>query len=180
MNGKNVGEAVIDLSAIGIPGFGATGPTINPYYLRSPRRQNWDVSLFKNFKVTESKTLQLRFGFFNLFNQAFPKNINNTDAGQSDIYLTLDTRCVKTAAPGDSVTVAPFDAKVGDSAVSLAPLGQTDALARLIPNGNGNTATGVCDPGKGFTFTDDTKNKFGKITTKRGQRVIEMAVKFTF
>jgi len=44
----------------------------------------------------------------------------------------------------------------------------------------GGTSTNVCDPGKGFSFTDATKNSFGKITTKRGQRVIEMAVKFTF
>jgi hypothetical protein len=179
VDGKRVGEAVIDLSAIGIPAFGQTGPSISPFYLRSPRRQNWDVSLFKNFKVAETKTLQFRFGFFNIFNQAYPKNFNSTDAGQSDIYLTLDTRCTRTPAVS-AVAIAPANSKPGEDATSLAPIGQAQALAQFIPNGNGNTATGVCDPTKGFTFTDDTKNKFGKITTKRGQRVIEMAVKFTF
>jgi hypothetical protein len=179
MNGQNVGEAVLDLSAIGIPAFGVTGPTVSPFYLRSPSRQNWDISLFKNFKVTEAKTLQFRFGFFNIFNQAYPKNFNATDAGQSDVYLTLDTRCTRTPNVS-SVSIATAGAAVGSKSESLAPIGQAQALAQFIPNGNGSNATGVCDPSKGFTFTDDTKNKFGKITTKRGQRVIEMAVKFTF
>jgi hypothetical protein len=179
LDGKNVGEAVLDMSAIGIPAFGTTGPSISPFYLRSPRRQNWDISLFKNFKVTEAKTLQFRFGFFNIFNQAYPKNFNATDAGQSDVYLTLDTRCVRTPVVAN-VSIAPAGAAVGADATSIAPIGQAQAQAQFIPNGNNGTATGVCDPSKGFTFTQDTINKFGKITTKRGQRVIEMAVKFTF
>ncbi|HZF38122.1 MAG TPA: hypothetical protein VE715_04825, partial [Blastocatellia bacterium] len=167
MDGKNVGEKVLDLSAISIPAFGSTGPTISPFYLRSPRRQNWDISLFKNFKVTESKDLQFRFGFFNIFNQAYAKNFDNGNAGNSDINLTLDTRCVKTAS---AVAVALPDGTVD----RIVPGGQ------FYPNGLGGTASNVCDPSKGFTFTQDTLNNFGKITNKRGQRVIEMAVKFTF
>src|SRR5262249_50393033 len=73
LDGKNVGEKVLDLSAIGIPAFGTSGPTISPFYPRTPARQNWDLSLFKNFKVRETKILQFRFGFFNLFNQAYAK-----------------------------------------------------------------------------------------------------------
>jgi len=180
VGGKNVGEAVLDFASIGIPGFGTTGPTVSPFYLRSPRRQNWDLSLFKNFKVAEAKTLQLRFGFFNIFNQAYPKRFDNGNSGNSDIYLTLDTRCVKTMPLPDSVTIAPFDAKVGDNATTLAPLTQGQARAQIFPNGNGGQSSNVCDPSQGFTFTDATKNNFGKITNKRGQRVIEMAVKFTF
>jgi hypothetical protein len=175
VNGKNVGEAVLDLSSIGIPAFGVTGPTISPFYLRSPRRQNWDVSLFKNFKVSETKNLQFRVGFFNIFNQAYPKNFDNTNAGASDVYLTLDTRCTRTPVVSN-VAIALPDGTVQN----IAPIGQAQAVGQFIPNGNGSTATGVCDPSKGFTFTDDTKNNFGKITTKRGQRVIELALKFTF
>src|SRR5262249_50961838 len=63
LDGKNVGEKLLDLNAIAIPAFGASGPTIPPFYFRTPATQNWDLSLFKNFKVTESKSLQLRFGF---------------------------------------------------------------------------------------------------------------------
>jgi hypothetical protein len=164
LGGKNVGEKVLDLGAISIPAFGTTGPTISPFYFRTPRRQNWDISLFKNFKIKESNNLQFRFGFFNVFNQAFPKNIDNGNASNSDIYLTLATQCVRT------------------------PVNQTQVLAdgtkttftQTLPNRIGGTTSGVCDPSKGFTFTNDTINNFGKITNKRGQRVIEMAVKFTF
>jgi hypothetical protein len=179
LGGKNVGEAVLDFASIGIPGFGTTGPTVSPFYFRSPRRQNWDISLFKNFKVTESNTLQFRFGFFNIFNHAFPKQFDNGNAGNSDINLTLDTRCVRTPVTA-SVAIAPAGSQPGANATSIAPVGQADARAQFFPNGNNGTASNVCDPSKGFTFTQDTINNFGKITNKRGQRVIEMAVKFTF
>jgi hypothetical protein len=179
VGGKNVGEAVLDFASIGIPGFGTTGPTVSPFYFRSPRRQNWDISLFKNFKVTESNTLQFRFGFFNIFNHAFPKQFDNGNAGNSDINLTLDTRCVRTPVTA-SVAIAPAGSQPGANATSIAPIGQADARAQFFPNGNNGTASNVCDPSKGFTFTQDTINNFGKITNKRGQRVIEMAVKFTF
>lgn len=175
LGGKDVGEKVLDLSAISIPGFGLSGPTVSPFYPRTPARQNWDVSLFKNFKVRETKILQFRFGFFNLFNQAFAKFFDNGNASNSDIFLTLDTRCTRT--PNVSATDIALP---NGTVANMAPVGQAAARAQFIPNGLGGTATNVCDPGKGFSFTDDTKNKFGTITTKRGQRVIEMAVKFTF
>ena len=175
LGGKNVGEKVLDFATIGIPAFGTTGPTVSPFYFRTPGRQNWDISLFKNFKMTESKELQFRFGFFNVFNQAFPKNLDNGTASNSDIFLTLDTRCVRTPV----VSAAPIALPDGTVA-NMAPVGQAQAQAQFIPNGVGGTATNVCDPSKGFSFTDATKNNFGKITNKRGQRVIEMAVKFTF
>ncbi len=165
LGGKNVGEAVLDLSAIGIPAFGLTGPTISPFDFRSPNTQNWDVSLFKNFKVSESKTLQFRFGFFNLFNHAFSKQFSNDNASNSDIHLTLGTQCVRTP---QNQTLVLADGTVVTS------------FSQTIPNGSGGTASGVCDPGRGITFTQDTINNFGEITNKRGQRVIEMAVKFTF
>jgi hypothetical protein len=165
LGGKNVGEAVLDFSAIGIPAFGSSGATISPFYFRSPSRHNWDISLFKNFKVSEGNTLQFRFGFFNVFNQAFPRNFDNATASNSDIHLTLGTQCVRTP---QNQTLVLADGTVVTS------------FNQTIPNGSGGTASGVCDPGRGFTFTQDTINNFGKVTNKRGQRVIEMAVKFTF
>jgi hypothetical protein len=165
LSGKNVGEAALDFASIGIPAFGSTGPTISPFYFRSPARQNWDISLFKNFKVAEAKELQFRFGFFNIFNHAFPKQFDNGNASNSDINLTLGTQCVRT--PTNLTLALPNGTVVTE-------------FNQTIPNGSGGTASGVCDPGKGFTFTDATKKDFGKVTNKRGQRVIEMAVKFTF
>jgi hypothetical protein len=175
LSGKNVGEAVLDFASIGIPAFGSSGATISPFYFRSPARQNWDLSLFKNFKINESKALQVRFGFFNLFNHAFPRNFDNGNASNSDINLTLDTRCVRTTVT-QPVAIALPDGTIGN----VAPLGQAQAQAQFFPNGNGGTANNVCDPGRGFSFTQSTIDNFGKITNKRGQRVIEMAVKFTF
>jgi hypothetical protein len=38
---------------------------------------NWDFSAFKNFAITESKKVQFRAEFFNLFNQV---NFSNPNA----------------------------------------------------------------------------------------------------
>jgi hypothetical protein len=165
LGGSKVGERVLDLSAIGIPGLGLTGPTVSPFYFRTPSRSNWDLSLFKNFKMSESKNLQFRVGFFNIFNQAFPKNIDNRNAANSDIYLTLQTECVATTPVNLQITNAD---------------GSKTTFTQTFPNGLGGTAQGLCDPSKGFRFTADTQNNFGRILTKRGQRVIELALKFTF
>ncbi len=164
LDGKNVGDRVLDLSAIGIPGFGTTGPVISPFYFRTPNRQNWDISLFKNFKIRETKNLQFRAGFFNIFNQAFPKNIDNQNASNSDIYLTLETVCRRTAVNRPLV--------LADGTIT--------SFTQTFPNGLGGTQDNKCDPAGGFDFTDATKANFGRITTKRGQRVVELALKFTF
>jgi len=49
-----------------------------------------------------------------------------------------------------------------------------------VPNGIGGTADNVCDPTKGFIYTDTAKANFGKINLKRGHRVIEFALKYYF
>lgn len=147
-NDKKVGQRLLDLNAIGIPAFGGSGPTQSPFYMRFPNRSNFDFSFFKNFKISESKNIQFRSGFFNIFNQAYPTRIDLGNPNNSDIYLRLEANC---------------NVKVDD-----------------VPNGTGGTADGVCDPTKGFSFTKDTLDNFGKITTKRGRRIVELAIKFTF
>jgi hypothetical protein len=50
-----------------------------------------------------------------------------------------------------------------------------------IPNGTtSGTSDNVCDPTGGFSFTQDTVDNFGKITRKRGHRIVELALKFSF
>jgi hypothetical protein len=49
-----------------------------------------------------------------------------------------------------------------------------------LPNGAGGTANDVCDPTRGFVYTDLAKSNFGKINLKRGHRVIEFALKYYF
>lgn len=48
-----------------------------------------------------------------------------------------------------------------------------------VPNGAGGFVS-VCDPTKGFDFTPQTKDNFGKINLKRGHRVIELVLKYYF
>lgn len=145
--GSSIGDRMFDLSAIAIPPLGTTGPTIQPYYLRSPHRWNHDVSFFKNFKISETKKIQFRAGLFNIFNQAYPQWFGPDDPN-NDIYTRLIVVC--------------------------------NQRVNGVPNGAGGTADNICDPTKGFRFSDETINNFGKIVNKRGHRIIELALKFYF
>ncbi|MBV9929279.1 MAG: carboxypeptidase regulatory-like domain-containing protein [Acidobacteria bacterium] len=147
--GTALNSFAYDLSALAIPSFGNTGPSQPPFYIRTPGRSNFDVSFFKNFNITESKKIQFRTGLFNVFNQAYPTQINLTTPNQSDIFLTLETVCNKRV---------------------------TDPL----PTGNGGNSATPCDPTGGYSFTSNTINNFGKITNKRGRRIVEFALKFEF
>jgi len=95
VGGTALGSKAYDLSKIQIPTFPNSGPSQPPFYIRTPSRSNWDISFFKNFNITESKKLQFRTGLFNVFNQAYPTQINTTSTslGGSDIFLALDTVC---------------------------------------------------------------------------------------
>jgi hypothetical protein len=140
--GHAVGDRVLDVDKIQIPAFGESGPFQPPYYVRPPTRWNVDLSAFKNFGLGGPRRLQLRVGFFNLFNQAEPLFW----AGDGD--FDLRTVC--------------------------------NVRVDGVPNGAAGTADNVCDPTQGFHFTDLTKQNFGKIVSKRGHRVIEVAVRFDF
>jgi hypothetical protein len=147
VGGTKVGDKAYDLSALQIPTFPNTGPSQPPFYIRTPSRSNFDVSFFKNFNISESKKFQFRTGFFNIFNQAYPTQINTTgNLDQSDIYLTLNTVC---------------NQRVN------------------VNNGAGGTSN-PCDPTKGFRYTDETTQNFGKVIKKRGRRIVEFAFKFNF
>jgi hypothetical protein len=148
LGGTAVGQRTFDLGALQIPTFPNTGPSQPPYYIRTPSRSNFDVSFFKNFEFSETKKIQFRAGFFNIFNQAYPTQISTTGGlGSSDIYLTLNTQC---------------NQRVN------------------VNNGAGNLATSVCDPTKGFTYTPETINNFGRIVNKHGRRIVEFALKYYF
>jgi hypothetical protein len=48
------------------------------------------------------------------------------------------------------------------------------------PTGDGTNTASVCDPTGGFSYTQNTIDNFGKIQNKRGRRIVEFALKFTF
>lgn len=52
-------------------------------YLKGPAFWNADVSLFKNFQISESKKLQFRFSGYNFLNHALPSFLNSGDPGLS-------------------------------------------------------------------------------------------------
>src|SRR6185295_9304277 len=93
-----LGAKAFDLSKLAIPSFPNTGPSQPPFYLRTPGRSNFDISFFKNFNIKEDKKIQFRTGLFNIFNQAYPTQINvaSTNPADSDIFLALETQCNRT------------------------------------------------------------------------------------
>ena len=162
VGGTALGAKAYDLSKLAIPTFGNTGPSQPPFYIRTPGRSNFDVSFFKNFNISESKKIQFRTGLFNIFNQAYPTQINTTSTNLtgSDIFLTLDTVCERrvNVANGNGTNVAnPCDPTGG--------FRFTDGRQAL----NGNPAD-----------RSDTLHNFGKIVNKHGRRIVEFALKFNF
>ena len=149
LGGTRLGDKVYDLSKLAIPTFPNTGPSQPPFYIRTPGRSNFDISFFKNFNITEEKKIQFRTGLFNVFNQAYPTQINVTTTSPfgSDIFLALETACNRRIT---------------------------------VPTGDGGNTASVCDPTGGFSYTNNTINNFGKIQNKRGRRIVEFALKFTF
>ena len=90
--GHNVGDKVLDLSCVGIPALGQSGPFASPYNLRAPSRNFHDLTVFKDFRFGQSdRRIQIRAGVFNLFNQAYP--IAPAGPGGTDIDLTLEASC---------------------------------------------------------------------------------------
>jgi hypothetical protein len=86
IGGSGEGQRVLNINALAIPQYGSLGPYQPPFYLRGPFESNLDMTVFKNFQITEQKRLQFRAGVFNVFNQAFPTN-------GGDINTTLATTC---------------------------------------------------------------------------------------
>jgi hypothetical protein len=88
--GTGVGDKVLNIACVGIPGFGESGPFVSPFYLRTPSRTNHDITLFKNFGLGGDRKLQFRVGAFNIFNQAIP---GIDIGGSNDIDFGLQTVC---------------------------------------------------------------------------------------
>jgi hypothetical protein len=155
VGGTKLGSKAYDLSALKIPTFPNTGPSQPPFYIRTPGRSNFDISFFKNFNISESKKFQFRTGLFNVFNQAYPTQINTTSTNLtgSDIFLTLDTVCNSrvTVPNGIGGTQNPCDPLAG---------------FRYTDGRSGDRS--------------DTVHNFGKIVNKHGRRIVEFAFKFNF
>ncbi|PYX66659.1 MAG: hypothetical protein DMG74_03245 [Acidobacteria bacterium] len=74
----------VPLGISGAPVIGPNGETgfgnLSRNDFRGPRQQNWDVSIGKNFRITEGKTFKFAADFFNIWNHpifASPNSIFN-------------------------------------------------------------------------------------------------------
>jgi hypothetical protein len=86
--GSSVGEKIWNVGCIGIPAYGQSGPNYPPDTLRLPGRSFHDLTVFKDFGLGGSRRMQIRAGFFNIFNAAYPDTI-----AFSDIDTQLNTSC---------------------------------------------------------------------------------------
>jgi hypothetical protein len=153
-----LGNKMFDISKLAIPTFGSSGPAVPPFYLRTPSRSNFDVSFFKNFNISESKKIQFRTGLFNVFNQAYPTltNVTATNLQGSDIFLALDTVCLRTVANVPNGIGGTVNGNICD------PTGGF----RFTDGRSGDRS--------------DTLHNFGKIVNLHGRRIVEFALKFEF
>jgi hypothetical protein len=89
-------------------------------------------------------------------------------------------RALSTAPVRRLQSVQPGVARVLDGGRRSRPADGLQRAGGRRPNGTGGYTDGVCDPTQGFHFTDLTKENFGKIVSKHGHRVIELAARFEF
>jgi hypothetical protein len=63
------GQTYFNTSLFSLDALGRTGNSSSAFF-HGPGIDNFDMALLKNFKITESKTLEFRLEAFNIFNQA--------------------------------------------------------------------------------------------------------------
>ncbi len=80
-NSQSIGPLLLNPAAFAAP-RGLTFGDAGRNFLNNPHRLNFDLSLLKNFKVTEGSNLEFRMETFNIFNHTqfriFNPNIGNT------------------------------------------------------------------------------------------------------
>jgi hypothetical protein len=104
--------------AFGLPQPGSNGALRLPY-LRGPGYMDHDVTLMKQFAVSEGKTLELRMGAFNVFNHPLVSFNNNNS---NNLYLGFQDAVVGQPLTQSMLQYQDFgiaDIKVGNRLVEL-------------------------------------------------------------
>jgi hypothetical protein len=134
-------------------------------YLPGPIFWNSDLTLMKNFKLTERQSLQFRFAAFNFLNHdllSFVTNDNNLKLNFNDFSQVITGASMlypgNGLAPGTSGATTP----------QVMPCQATTV---------GKTINGVAYPnGIGCAGTPT----FGQATSHVGHRILELGVKYSF
>ncbi len=109
-NGPRTVEEFFNRAAFARPKSGTFG-NMGRNSLRGPGVNKWDMSLFKNFRVTEQVKLQFRSEFFNVFNHPSFSTIGTS--------LTTTTAGVNPALNNFAVVTGTRDARVLQFALKL-------------------------------------------------------------
>jgi len=106
----------INPNCFAVPAQGTNGPFMPPYYIRGPAFFNSDLSVYKSFKITESKNIQFRFSAFNFLNHPLVSmDPNNTTT--MDLHFT-ETSPGQWVQTNQDFGMAPI--KLGRRVVELA------------------------------------------------------------
>ena len=105
---QRTGTSRFNPEAFRAPGIGVPAPWPRTY-MRGGGLQNWDVSLFKNFKLgaSESRMIQLRLETFNVFNQTNFRDVNlgmsisNPSGSSGPVLTTNPLRAAGVGQAGD-------------------------------------------------------------------------------
>ncbi|PYX69272.1 MAG: hypothetical protein DMG78_22535, partial [Acidobacteria bacterium] len=134
-------------------------------YLPGPLFWNSDLTLMKNFKITERQTLQFRFAAFNFLNHdllSFVTNDNNLKLNLNDFSQVVTG--ANMLFPGNGLPASDPNA----TTTQVLPCPNTTIGQKI----NGVTyASGIQCAG---TPT------FGQATSHVGHRILELGVKYTF
>jgi hypothetical protein len=71
-------DSWIDTSVFRAPVIGSTGLESARYVVRRPGINNWDISIFKNFPVSDIGRFQFRWELYNAFNHAQFQGVDTT------------------------------------------------------------------------------------------------------
>jgi Carboxypeptidase regulatory-like domain/TonB-dependent Receptor Plug Domain len=110
----SVGPLLFNPAAFAAP-QGLTFGNAGRNFLNNPHRLNFDMSLFKHFKITEGSTMEFRIEAFNVFNhtefRVFNPNIGNTASNTIGCYGGPDNSAAGglTPVPGAPLGTPPVN-----------------------------------------------------------------------
>ncbi|HVI10854.1 MAG TPA: carboxypeptidase regulatory-like domain-containing protein [Candidatus Binatia bacterium] len=128
-NNQSIGPLLYNPAAFGAP-QGLTFGNAGRNFLNNPHRINFDVSGFKNFKITEGSNLEFRTEVFNVFNHTqfriFNPNIGNSAENTINCY-------------GGGLGTSPFTAAGGLTSASLTNLANPTGPPEFVNCTNGSS-----------------------------------------